>query len=419
MKVLFLATEKVLLQSSPQEWQDCFQGRKILFTGFGKRKSKDLLFQMYQNSFDQIYFFENYEYNDLLEIEIIKLFGKEKFDEIISFSEVDVMRAARVREVLDLKGQKPDEAVYFRDKIKMKELAVVNGINCPQFTRIKNVIELNNFIKKVGFPIVIKPILGRGSWETHIFKNQISLDSFLVKGGLSKTYRLPDLLAEEYIHGNMYMIDALFVNKKEAFCSIASCYTRPIEFLQGGFGSVYRLKFDNPKYIKIKEIIHKLVLEVFPTQETSLYHIELFENIKGEFILCEIACRMGGVAINEEFKLTYKFDLKMKLIECMLNDIDTDEFPYKPKNDGTTSVGWVVFPPKSGQIATVKNAKVKIKQLLAYGLPNNQLKKKYGQAQLTNCEVATFIFDVETELKAQQKIDEISEWVEENIEWTN
>ncbi len=415
MRTLLLITEKALTETTPNDWKNNAIGDFFVFTGYGKYYSKEQIKKKYQNIFKEITFFDNYEYNDLVEYVAVTNHLLYNFEQVVCLSEVDVMRSARIRDKLGLKGQSPSSAVLFRNKVKMKTLANSHGISTAKFKEITNVLDLYEFIDEVGYPIVIKPLEGRGSWNTHILKTEESLKEFLIAGGISKTHRLPNLLAEEYIGGEMYMIDALYINKTLDFISIGNCYTRPIEFLNDGYGSIYRLRESNPKFEKIKAFVENLVNVVFPSPPTSLYHIELFEKDE-ELYLCEIACRIGGVAINKEIKLIHGFDLKLRYINVMSNGnlIPEQIEPIKDKCSG-----WVVFPPSSKEIIDIKSDVKKINNLILAEVPEVMGEKKYDSAALTNCEVITFIFSVEDEDTAEDKIDELATWVEENVVWGN
>ena len=102
-------------------------------------------------------------HSDLLEIEAIHLFEEHPYRAIIALDESDIIRAARLREYLGLKGQHLESAIAFRNKCVMKSIAQNHGIPCASFTPLRSVVDLYDFVKKQKLPVILKPIDEMGS----------------------------------------------------------------------------------------------------------------------------------------------------------------------------------------------------------------------------------------------------------------
>ncbi len=88
----------------------------------------------------------------------------EKIDRIVALDDFDVERAAALREHLRIGGMGDTTARYFRDKLAMRMRAKEVGIPVPEFEHVLNYNKINDFIKRVPFPYMVKPRLLAGSY---------------------------------------------------------------------------------------------------------------------------------------------------------------------------------------------------------------------------------------------------------------
>jgi biotin carboxylase len=82
---------------------------------------------------------------------------KTKIDRVISLEEFDVVTAALMREHLCLPGLSSSAAKCFRDKLSMAVHSRRAGINVPEFVPLVNAEEVDEFMKRVPGPWIIKP----------------------------------------------------------------------------------------------------------------------------------------------------------------------------------------------------------------------------------------------------------------------
>ena len=74
-----------------------------------------------------------YENNPMVELTALRLHERHRFDAVVAMSEVDVLRASRLREAMGVTGQDVRSAEAFRDKLRMKELLAAAGIPVAPF----------------------------------------------------------------------------------------------------------------------------------------------------------------------------------------------------------------------------------------------------------------------------------------------
>src|SRR5215218_5291264 len=82
---------------------------------------------------------------------------KTRIDRVIALEEFDVVTAALMREHLCLPGLSSSGAKVFRDKLSMAVHSQRAGINVPEFVPLVNAEEVDEYMKRVPGPWVIKP----------------------------------------------------------------------------------------------------------------------------------------------------------------------------------------------------------------------------------------------------------------------
>src|SRR3954466_1591592 len=100
-------------------------------------------------------------------------------DRVLANWEVLVMLAARVRERWGLPGMSPDTVRGFRDKELMKERVRAAGLRVPRSRRVRTEREVREAAEEIGMPLIIKPIAGAGSADTHAVRTPGELETVI------------------------------------------------------------------------------------------------------------------------------------------------------------------------------------------------------------------------------------------------
>lgn len=269
-------------------------------------------------------------------------------DFIVSSSEDDVLRCARIRERLGLAGQTEQSAMAYRDKAVMKELAARNGLRVPRMRRVDQPFDLLDFADEEGFPIVVKPRRGSASAGVKILHNRQDVDRFLFSGSLPAAPERPDYwMVEEYIDAPLFHVDGIIRNGKVMHCW-AGRYSNgnaQAALANAALSSVL-LDPEDPRNSMLREFAHKVHAAFPPSPMVSSFHLEAWLPPEGEPILCEVGCRTGGGPIAHTYEAAFGIQLSRESLrgQCGLGLSHTHqpEAPDKPR-------GWILLPPGHGR----------------------------------------------------------------------
>lgn len=409
--IILLAPEKLIRSTPKENWAEFHDYDVVLFTSKSNNYF-DFLKGWAGNIFKSIEFFDNYAANDTIEFKLLEYANSYDISNIVPMTEADILRTALVKEKLQIDGLKYADAIKFRDKIVMKELAKKFNINVPRFKRIKHALDISDFIDEVGYPIIIKPILGRGSADTFFISNESNLIGLLDTGLISNTNRYPDLLAEEYLDAQIYHIDGLQLNHQIQVMSVSKYINNCLSFVNGSYLGSYTLDMQNPLRDNLVKFSTHLLHDVFPAYKNTLFHIEAFVDNEKKISLCEIACRLGGNGINDEVRLQQGTDIKMQFVraECGI------ESELNPTFDQLYPIaGRLLIPPREGKLIAIPE-KCEIPEVVQYQ-PCGNTGKDYKKMLMSNDEIANFLITGSNENAMCEKISELYHWFNEKVVW--
>jgi hypothetical protein len=146
-----------------------------------------------------------------------------KVDRVESLWEPTVVLAARLRERLGIDGMSPDTVLGFRDKQLMKERVANGGVRVPRSRRARTRAEVIDAAQAIGFPVVLKPIAGAGSADTHRCDDLATL-----AGALGASGHVAEAIVEEFIDGRELTYDAISIDGAQVFESVTEYHPKPI-----------------------------------------------------------------------------------------------------------------------------------------------------------------------------------------------
>lgn len=410
MNILLLASPKLVTQTPWTDWIRALSGARVtLFIDAGFRTpaaSEGTPFAVVET-------FPNMAANDLVEKRALELHRARPFDRIVALSEVDLLRAARLRERLGLPGQSVRSASVFRDKFEMKTVALAAGVPVAPFARVRDAMELLDFVAKVGYPIVVKPLAGRGSADTFVIPDEAELERRLAAGLFGATNRLPDLLAEAFVPGEMHHVDGLFLGSRLVVINASRYVNDCLSFVNGSVLGSHMLGADNPLKARLEDFVADLLTRVFPTPSDSLFHVEVFVTPDGRLVLCEAACRLGGNAINDELRIGYGIDVKMEYLrsQCAVNAVEAAvRLPT-----GRVAARLLV-PPEAATLRAIP-LEAPFDWLESYRI-TGVVGKTYRKMSMSNDEIASFLFSAGSETQARERIDELARWFAAETRWS-
>ena len=205
------------------------------------------------------------------------------------------VQLAEVRKALGIPGTDPTTADLFRDKARMKDELRRNGLPCARHKLLHSWSGAEEFVREVGFPIVLKPPAGMGCKATWRIK---SLDE--LRAGLAAMQPSPEqpCLAEEFLRGQEYSFETITVGGKVRFHSISRYYPAPLEVMETPWVQWVVVL---PRHIAGNEFDDARALGVRAVQalglETGFTHMEWFRREDGSLAIGEIAARPPGAHI--------------------------------------------------------------------------------------------------------------------------
>lgn len=303
MKKNIIILNRVPLDESPyHKWIDLERFNIYLITERGLVEKAPGARALYA----EVHEFDNYLFNANIESCVMEVARRVGIASLVSYSEADVIRAARCRKLLGLPGQEMDSALSFRDKLKMRVISEKHGMPCPRYLGIDDVHGLRAFAAEEGYPFIVKPRLGMASKRVIKIEDQQGLDDFCENTLYTDTDVLYPYIAESFLEGRLYSVDLLVVDGKIEFAE-------PLRYISNGlayasreikaFGLTQVAKHD-PSYEPLMRFCNRL-LECFPYPGYGGFHIEVFVDDAGTVILCEAASRNGGGGIPQIIEYAY------------------------------------------------------------------------------------------------------------------
>lgn len=296
-------------------------------------------------------------------------------------SEKNMLRFAKViPHVPYLRGPSTESLSWASDKYEMrKRMRLYDPKIIPKFTLVKqnSKKERERVIKKVGFPMIIKPANMAASLLVSICYHEEELEKTLrsifskIKNAYVADHRLetPKVIAEGYMEGDMYSVDSYVNSRGEVYhCPLVRVKTGK----DIGHDDFYNHFQMTPTALKPETVakaqktaekaIHALALRCTTT------HTELMK-MDDEWKVIEIGARMGG------------FRMLLHNLSCGINHALNDvliRIPKKPvipkKCQGyACAMKW--FADKEGKITELKGIK-KIGELESFH--KIDLNKKVG-----------------------------------------
>jgi biotin carboxylase len=226
-------------------------------------------------------------------------------DRVLANWEVVVLTAARLRERCGVPGMTVDAVRGFRDKQVMKERVAAAGLRVPRAERVRTVAEARAAAERIGYPLVLKPIAGAGSADTHAVATPAELETVL-----AKMLHVGEASCEEFIAGEEFTFDTLCVAGEPVFRNVAQYLPKPLvartnEWISPVIITVRDLAQDK---LAAGLALGRGVLTALGMGD-GFTHMEWFRKPDGEVVFGEIGCRPGGARLVDQMNYTCDIDL--------------------------------------------------------------------------------------------------------------
>ncbi len=231
--------------------------------------------------------------------------GRADLDRIECLWEPGMLLAAGVREKLGLPGLSPAQTVPFRDKEQMKRVLDVQGIRTPRHARATTATECRNAAEMIGFPLIIKPIAGAGSADTHRVDDSSDLERVL-----PLIRHVPEVSVEEFIDGEEFTFDTICADGRILYYNIAWYRPRPLVGRTVEWISPQTVTLRNPDTAELEDgrRMGREVLDALGFR-TGFTHMEWFRKSDGEVVFGEIGARPPGARSVDLMNYASDFDV--------------------------------------------------------------------------------------------------------------
>jgi biotin carboxylase len=249
---------------------------------------------------------EGYDATGRVEARALEL--AERFDvrHVVACQELDLQRAAAVRELLGVAGQGVASADGYRDKLVMKRLVGDAGIPVAPHAGVETATDVLGFAREHGYPIVLKPRDGLSSVGLRIVADEPELLGWLAGGFGDYPAGPKRLLAEAFVPGRMYHVDG-FVQDGQVSVAWPSEYLYQLASFGDAEPRLDATVEPGPLADRLVAFATD-VIRALPRVPCSTFHAEVFRTPDDRLVLCEIASRNGGALIKAVLAAMYGVD---------------------------------------------------------------------------------------------------------------
>ncbi|HVT94787.1 MAG TPA: ATP-grasp domain-containing protein [Bryobacteraceae bacterium] len=145
-----------------------------------------------------------------------------QIDRIVPLDDFDLEMAAFLREHLRIPGMGESTTRYFRDKLAMRVQAREAGLNIPEFVHVLNHSRIDEFLRTVPPPWVLKPRLLAGAIGIKKIRDAEEAWKLIHLLGDEQSF----YLLERYVPGEIFHVDSV-VYEKQILFALASGYGAP------------------------------------------------------------------------------------------------------------------------------------------------------------------------------------------------
>lgn len=253
-----------------------------------------------------------------------------QIDRLLALSEYDLLLAASLREQNRIQGLRYHQAVYFKDKVLMKEKVEKSGLPVPRYRDNIDEASVDSLIQECGFPVVLKPVAGAASQGVFVVKNPNELKALLPQMVCA------DYECEEYVQGPIFHADGFCFDGKIHFVKISRYLNTCLDFSRGKpLGSI-----TIPSSSKFYDRCERHVASVLKSLELNEgpFHLEFILRANEQPCFLEVGARVGGGEIPFVMRDALNCDLMRIWLEIELGLYSPQSIKVSPKIAGFVMV---------------------------------------------------------------------------------
>jgi hypothetical protein len=279
----------------------------------------------------------------------MRILSQRDLHRVLAPFELSVPVAGYLRSYFGLPGLSFETANLFANKYLMKRRAAAVGLPVPAFRLACTLENVPPQAAAIGWPVVIKPVLGGGSVDVVVLDSPEAFARFCASRAAESIRQLTvPLIVEEYVELDAeYHCDGI-VHDGQVMFAAPSKYIVPLLGCPADLNGSYALPPEHPDAAEILDL-HTRTVHAFGLR-SGVTHME-FLKTKDGLLAGEIACRPGGAGIPQAILLQYGVDIWRAFRETSLG--------IEPEVRSTEREGLLVnylLPIKAGRIVRLSTA---------------------------------------------------------------
>jgi hypothetical protein len=236
-----------------------------------------------------------------------------RIDRFESLNEHWLELEAAIRTDFNIFGTKLDFVKNLKRKSRMRAFFRKSGVETIPQRKCSDRAGALTFIRRVGFPVVVKPDSGAGASMTYKISNQKELNRFLKEKPADVTF-----VMEQFVDGLVVTYDGICNRAGEVVLEASTRYDQSIMDVVNSGGHM--------SYVCLPEVdpavadAGRKILKAFDVRE-RFFHIELFQTRKdGRIIALEVNMRPPGAWITDAINYCYDIDVYQLWADMVVND---------------------------------------------------------------------------------------------------
>jgi hypothetical protein len=252
-----------------------------------------------------------------------------RVDRLAGFLEELQVPMAEVRDALGIEGLTTEIGRRFRDKDRMKEVLRAANVPVAQSALATSTAELQAFVAKIGYPVIVKPRAGLGTHATYRVTNADELAAIP-----APTAAAP-LQVEEFVRAREHTCETVTVRGVPVWRSGTRYFPSPLEVLETPwiqYAVLLPREEDDPTWAGFHPTNGAALTALFgdtagTAAGTALTHMEWFLREDGTHLVNEVGVRPPGVHIMPMMGLVHDTDMFADWARL----VSFDEFSPKPR----------------------------------------------------------------------------------------
>jgi biotin carboxylase len=219
---------------------------------------------------------------------------------------------ARIRSDFNIEGVKTDTVDDIKRKSHMKRFFSKAGVRNIAFVDQVTLEKARKFIKKAGYPVIIKPDKGSGANLTFKISNEEELRHFF-----DTAPQDVDFIAEEFVEGVIVTYDGLVDRQGNILLESSTvCEDSIMEAVNTDDHVHYVNLMNVPEDVKETG---RNIIRSFNIRE-RFFHLELFRSKKdGEIVALELNMRPPGAWMTDAINFSYDIDIYREWANMVAN----------------------------------------------------------------------------------------------------